>query len=388
MRRRAARASAMMRRVASIALSSSRHTGCDDGIARHALAQRARSSAPRPRRGSRRGGVPDGQHPASCASSETSRSPVEAPMKILTPAVPGIRSSSARLGGVGGGRADVEGVVAPHPVLARAPACRRRASAVSVLGLVLGISNTAVTPPSTAARLPLSRSSLCLQPRLAEMDLAVDHAGQHVEPGAVDRLAGIAASRRSRRSARRARRRRPATGPPGVSDGAVLQDQVVGRHARASSVSRCRRLPTSCAMSRNHPDRPRRAPPLAARTCAASCRGWSPTTPPAPLPVWAGLLTPQGKALFDFILWADGDDVLIDCEADAGRCAGPPPDALPAAPRRSRSRATTRWRCTGRADGERRACPIPRLRRARPPLDRAAGRAPPTAGARTACRSA
>jgi folate-binding protein YgfZ len=34
------------------------------------------------------------------------------------------------------------------------------------------------------------------------------------------------------------------------------------------------------------------------------------------LPVWAGLLTPQGKALFDFILWADGDDVLADCEAE------------------------------------------------------------------------
>ena len=33
------------------------------------------------------------------------------------------------------------------------------------------------------------------------------------------------------------------------------------------------------------------------------------------LPVWAGLLTPQGKALFDFLLWADGDDVLIDAEA-------------------------------------------------------------------------
>jgi tRNA-modifying protein YgfZ len=33
------------------------------------------------------------------------------------------------------------------------------------------------------------------------------------------------------------------------------------------------------------------------------------------LPVYAGLLTPQGKALFDFIIWADGDDVLIDCEA-------------------------------------------------------------------------
>jgi folate-binding protein YgfZ len=32
-------------------------------------------------------------------------------------------------------------------------------------------------------------------------------------------------------------------------------------------------------------------------------------------PLWAGLLTAQGKLLFDFILWADGDDVLIDCEA-------------------------------------------------------------------------
>ena len=35
------------------------------------------------------------------------------------------------------------------------------------------------------------------------------------------------------------------------------------------------------------------------------------------LPVWAGLLTPQGKALFDFLVWADGGDLLIDCERDA-----------------------------------------------------------------------
>ena len=42
-------------------------------------------------------------------------------------------------------------------------------------------------------------------------------------------------------------------------------------------------------------------------------------------PLWAGLLTPQGKALFDFVLWTDGDDpstgsgqaVLIDCERAA-----------------------------------------------------------------------
>lgn len=33
------------------------------------------------------------------------------------------------------------------------------------------------------------------------------------------------------------------------------------------------------------------------------------------LPVWAGLLSPQGKALFDFIVWPDGDALLIDCEA-------------------------------------------------------------------------
>jgi folate-binding protein YgfZ len=34
-------------------------------------------------------------------------------------------------------------------------------------------------------------------------------------------------------------------------------------------------------------------------------------------PLWAGLLTAQGKALFDFILWADGEDVLVDCEREA-----------------------------------------------------------------------
>ncbi len=32
-------------------------------------------------------------------------------------------------------------------------------------------------------------------------------------------------------------------------------------------------------------------------------------------PVWTALLTPQGKVLFDFLLWADGKDVLVDCEA-------------------------------------------------------------------------
>lgn len=35
------------------------------------------------------------------------------------------------------------------------------------------------------------------------------------------------------------------------------------------------------------------------------------------LPVWAGLLTPQGKCLFDFLVWDDGDDFLLDCEVEA-----------------------------------------------------------------------
>jgi folate-binding protein YgfZ len=37
----------------------------------------------------------------------------------------------------------------------------------------------------------------------------------------------------------------------------------------------------------------------------------------ADLPVWAGLLSPQGKCLFDFLVWNDADDLLLDCEAAA-----------------------------------------------------------------------
>jgi folate-binding protein YgfZ len=34
------------------------------------------------------------------------------------------------------------------------------------------------------------------------------------------------------------------------------------------------------------------------------------------LPVWTGLLSAQGKALFDFIVWPSGEDLLLDCEND------------------------------------------------------------------------
>ncbi|QJB69800.1 YgfZ/GcvT domain-containing protein [Parasphingorhabdus halotolerans] len=33
-------------------------------------------------------------------------------------------------------------------------------------------------------------------------------------------------------------------------------------------------------------------------------------------PQWSALLSAQGKRLFDFFLWADGDDILIDCGKD------------------------------------------------------------------------
>ncbi len=35
------------------------------------------------------------------------------------------------------------------------------------------------------------------------------------------------------------------------------------------------------------------------------------------LPVYAALLSAQGKMMFDFIVWRDGEDLLLDCEADA-----------------------------------------------------------------------
>lgn len=33
------------------------------------------------------------------------------------------------------------------------------------------------------------------------------------------------------------------------------------------------------------------------------------------LPVWTAVLSPQGKALFDFLVWPSGNDLLLDCEA-------------------------------------------------------------------------
>jgi hypothetical protein len=80
-------------------------------------------------------------------------------MKTFTPAQPGKRSSAGS-----------SSVFSPVPPMKKAKSqCMRRfarsslsasAAALVVVGLVLGISNTAVTPPMTAPSEPDSRSSL------------------------------------------------------------------------------------------------------------------------------------------------------------------------------------------------------------------------------------
>ena len=104
--------------------------------------------------------------------------------------------------------ADEEGEVAMHAAAWRGATLSASASAVTVSGLVLGISKTAVTPPMTAASEPDSEILLVLGAGLAEMDLGVDDAGQDVQAGAVDDLAGArrGRARRSRRCGRRGRR--------------------------------------------------------------------------------------------------------------------------------------------------------------------------------------
>ena len=68
------------------------------------------------------------------------------------------------------------------------------------------------------------------------------------------------------------------------------------------------------------------------------------------LPVWAGLLTPQGKCLFDFIVWSDGDDLLLDCEAAAADDLDQAPVDLSAAARdrdRARPSLAVHWSADG-----------------------------------------
>ena len=141
-------------------------TGRRRGEAMPARASRASSSEWKAARRSMRARMR-----ASVSSSSTRRSPVEEPMNTLMPAAPGSLSSV--------GSSSTFSRVAPTKK-AKSQYMRPRAratlsasaSAVTVAGLVFGISNTAVTPPSTAERLPDLEIFLVLEPRLAEMHLA------------------------------------------------------------------------------------------------------------------------------------------------------------------------------------------------------------------------
>ena len=123
---------------------------------------------------------------ASVSSSSTRRSPVEEPMNTLMPAAPGKRLQLGKLIDIVAGGADEEGEVAMHASGRARATLSASASALVVGGLVFGISNTAVTPPSTAERLPDCEIFLVLEPGLAEMHLRVDDAGQNVQAGRVD----------------------------------------------------------------------------------------------------------------------------------------------------------------------------------------------------------
>ena len=96
-------------------------------------------------------------------------------------------------------------------------------------GSVFGISNTAVTPPSTAPREPVSRSSLWVRPGSRKCTWLSMTPGQQVQTLAVDGLA--------RRGPRQVADRRELAGADAeiaralavvVDDGAALEDQVVG----------------------------------------------------------------------------------------------------------------------------------------------------------------
>ena len=101
-------------------------------------------------------------------------------MNTLTPAAPGKPlelGSSSTFSRVAPTKKAKSQCMRPRP----APTLSASASALVVAGLVFGISNTAVTPPSTADRLPRLEVFLVLEPRLAEMHLGVDDAWQDMQ---------------------------------------------------------------------------------------------------------------------------------------------------------------------------------------------------------------
>ena len=170
------------------------------------------------------------------ASSATSSEPVDEPMNTLMPAQPGSRSSSARC--------LVLSTVAPTKnAKSQCMRCCPRltlsasVSALTVSGSVLGISNTAVTPPITADSEPLSRSSLCVRPGSRKWTWVSITPGRRCSPRQSITSAADARDKvadRLKTAAANAEIAHPLAVM--VDDRAAFEDQIVGvSHAR-----RCR----------------------------------------------------------------------------------------------------------------------------------------------------
>ncbi|MFZ9396111.1 MAG: YgfZ/GcvT domain-containing protein [Erythrobacter sp.] len=61
----------------------------------------------------------------------------------------------------------------------------------------------------------------------------------------------------------------------------------------------------------------RLAPQDPAEDCTSFLQGLVTNDTSGPLPAYAALLSAQGKVLFDFLVWRDDADLLLDCEAEA-----------------------------------------------------------------------
>ncbi len=144
------------------AVVTSRHTWCELGSpgTRRGLRSSRRNSSSEWKAARR---VVFSRMAVTPGSSATSSEPVDEPMNTLMPAEPGRRSSS------GTWRA-FSCVPPTQKAKSQCMRCRpsrtfsASVSAVVVSGFVFGISNTEVTPPSTAPREPVSRSSLWVRP--------------------------------------------------------------------------------------------------------------------------------------------------------------------------------------------------------------------------------
>ena len=119
--------------------------------------------------------------PATPSSSSTSKLPVEEPMKTLMPAQPGSFSKSPRCGRIVPRAAHVEGEIAIHAVAWRARTLSARASAVTVSGLGIGHFEDAGDAAHDGGAAAGFQVFLVFGAGLAQMHLAVDHAGQDVQ---------------------------------------------------------------------------------------------------------------------------------------------------------------------------------------------------------------